>query len=306
MAEIYLYLPALQVLYSFLYSCKVETVDNGTRRHTMATSIQINSDSFEQDVIARSHQQPVLVDFFATWCGPCQMLKPMLESLAQEYDVALVKIDIDQNPDLANTYRVEGVPDVRVCYQGDMQPGFVGVPSQEQIRALLQQYQLKSQLEVGLEAAAKLQATGDLQGAKQQYDQLFQQYPDRAEVILAAAEFLVGLDKLEDANQLLQQVPARDRTHYAKAQTLQALIQLKQTPQPTGDSDLDYQYANAVEMILRKDYESALPVLLAIVERDRGQNRDAARKAMLMIFGLLGDAHPLTAQYRKQLMMALY
>ena len=76
----------------------------------MGISIDVTPDTFVQEVIERSQHQLVVVDFFAQWCGPCQMLKPILEKLVQEYDFALAKVDIDQNPELANQYRVEGVP----------------------------------------------------------------------------------------------------------------------------------------------------------------------------------------------------
>ena len=118
----------------------------------MGVSVEVDSATFATEVLEASYQKPVLVDFFAQWCGPCKMLKPMLEALAQEYDFVLAKIDIDQSPDLAHTYKVEGVPDVRVVTQGDVNPGFVGVLPEPQLREFLRNLSLKSELDLGLEA----------------------------------------------------------------------------------------------------------------------------------------------------------
>ncbi len=272
----------------------------------MNQSVEVNQSNFVTQVIERSQTQLVLVDFFAHWCGPCQVLKPILEKLVKEYDFVLAKVDIDQNPDLANTYQVQGVPDVRICTKGEMRSGFVGVLPEQQIRQLLVGYNLKSNLDIELKAIQLARVAGDIEVVKQQFNQLIQQYPDNAQLMGAASEFLIGIDSFQSAEKLIDALSTQ-REYYSQAQALRELIQLKQNADKLiVETQLERQYAQAVQLTLRGDYETALPLLLEIVERDRKYKNDAARKAMVTIFGLLGDDHQLTKNYRKQLMLALY
>ncbi|MEB3268642.1 MAG: thioredoxin domain-containing protein, partial [Leptolyngbya sp.] len=112
----------------------------------MAQVLEVTSPTFEETVLEASLERPVVVDFYAQWCGPCQMLKPLLEDLAAEYDFTLAKVDIDQNPELARIYQVQGVPDVKVAVQGQLQSGFVGMLPEPQLREWLQTLGLQSGL----------------------------------------------------------------------------------------------------------------------------------------------------------------
>jgi putative thioredoxin len=273
----------------------------------MGRSIEANQNNFATEVIERSQQQLVLVDFFAHWCGPCQVLKPILEKLVQEYDFTLVKVDIDKNPELAHDYRVEGVPDVRIFHQGQVQPGFVGVLPEPQIQELLAQYGLKSVLDTELEAIQIDRVSGNIEAAKQRFSQLIELYPKNPKLAIAAAEFLIGIGSLESAEKLLAAIPSGSREYDAKVQTLRELMQWQQdAAQLSPQTDLDRQYLQAAQLTLKGDYEAALSILLVMVERDRKYQNDAARKAMVTIFGLLGDDHPLTKNYRQQLTFVLY
>lgn len=273
----------------------------------MGQSIEANQNNFATEVIERSQHQLVLVDFFAQWCGPCQILKPILEKLVGEYDFTLVKIDIDKNPELAQAYRVEGVPDVKVFSQGQMQSGFVGVLPEAQIRELLAQYGLKSALETELAAIQIDRASGNIEAAKQRFSQLIELYPQNPKLAIAAAEFLIGIGSLESAEKSLAAVPSGNREYDAKVKALRDLMQWQHNAtQLVPETDLDRQYLQAAQLTLKGNYEPALSILLAMVERDRKYQNDAARKAMITIFGLLEDDHPLTKSYRKQLTLALY
>ena len=272
----------------------------------MGYSIEVNSSNYETEVVEKSYETVVIVDFFATWCGPCQMLKPMLEKLVQEYDFVLAKVDIDKNPDLANAFGIEGVPDVRIVTQGDMLPGFVGVLSEPQLRDLMGRLNLKSDLEAGLAEAQQAIAIGNQQQAKHLFDKLFAQYPNHPSVAIEAAKFLVSLNQLDDANQMLATIEQDNQEYFPQAQALKAIIQFQQEVNNPGESELDRLFAQANRLSLDQKYEDALQILLSIVERDRKYRDDGARKAMLAIFDLLGNDHPLTKQYRSQLMMTLW
>jgi putative thioredoxin len=272
----------------------------------MGAIVEVNQDNFVAEVLERSMQQLVVVDFFATWCGPCQLLKPILEKLTQEYEFTLAKIDIDANPILASKYHVNGVPDVRLGWQGTLQQGFVGVIAEPQIRDILGKYGLQSNLDQELVLIQAEQAAGQIDAVKQRFSVLIKQYPDRPQVMMAAATFLVNIGSFDSAQKLLAAVPMSDRVTYAQAENIRALMGLKQQLKDLSqDTETDRNYAAAIEQLCTGQYESALTNLLNLVAEHRRYNNDAARKAMLVIFGVLGDDHPLTKTYRKRLSLAL-
>ncbi len=273
----------------------------------MGSALDVTSANFSTAVLQASYSQPVLVDFAATWCGPCQMLKPLLEKLVAEYDFILAKVDIDRSPDLARQYAVEGVPDVRVVQQGEVRPGFVGALAEPQLRAFLRdELQLQSALDRGLAAAQALIDQGDEVAAKRFFDRLFDQFPEQPAVVLAAAKFLIRRGQAAEAQPLLAAIDPSDRQHYPQAQALLALADLQAIAQLPPENELDRQYAAAAQLALAEDYAGALQGFLDLVRTARQYRDDGARKAMLALFGLLGRDHALTKHYQQQLMQALY
>lgn len=272
----------------------------------MGTSIEVNSANFQEEVVDASYQRPVLIDFFATWCGPCQLLKPMLEKLVNEYDFVLAKVDIDRNPELAQAYHVEGVPDVRVVQEGKMYSGFVGVLPEPKLREFLGQLNVQSGLNDGLVAIQAAIASGQTEQAKALFSQMIEQYPQSRELAILAARFLIEQDKLGAAEKLLSSIEEHEKPFFTQAEALRQLIQLKSDIQKPPTHELDPAFYQAANQILLGDYESALQGLLDIVSKNRKYRDDGARKTMLMVFGLLGDDHPLSKHYRKQLTLILY
>ncbi|PSR15479.1 co-chaperone YbbN [filamentous cyanobacterium CCP3] len=272
----------------------------------MGQSIVVNQAEFEQAVLQPSFEQPVLVDFFATWCGPCQLLKPMLEKLAQEYDFTLAKVDIDANPELAKAFGVEGVPDVRIVSQGQVQEGFVGVLSEPQLRELLANLGLRSSLEEDLTAFDMALATGDPGEIFPALTTLLTRYPNNSQILLKAAQLYVlqGDDAL--AGQYLELIDSGDRDATDMADGLRGLIALRQSLADLDGSELDTAFGTASQAALKGDFATALDGFLGVVERNRTYRNDSARKAMLTVFKLLGNSDPLTLTYRKRLMQALY
>jgi putative thioredoxin len=273
----------------------------------MSSAIAVNHHNFATEVLEKSHQKPVLVDFYATWCGPCKMLAPMLERLVQEYDVVLAKVDIDENPDLAQTYGVQGVPDVRIAIAGEMKEGFVGVLPEAQLRQLLEGLNLQSELDAALEGIYQQAEKGHIEVAQATLNELRQRYPDHRGLILEAANFYLETGQLETAEDLLLKIQEYEKDYFPKAKLLKALIFFKRTATETEPaSDLDRSFQTAAQWVLQQDYQAALDTLLEMVGKDRVYRSDGARKAMLSVFDILGDDHPLTKEYRKKLMMALY
>jgi putative thioredoxin len=272
----------------------------------MGTSITVNQQTFQAEVLDRSHHQPVLVDFFATWCGPCQLLKPILETLVTEYDFVLAKVDIDESPELAQQYEVSGVPDVRLVMAGEVKPGFVGVLSEAKLRQMLEALDLKSALNVELDAIFAQADAGQVVEAEQRLQELLVTHPGDYELMLEASNFYLEGNDLEKAEVLLGKIPQYEKEYAARARGLQALIELRRSSAQETVSDLDRIYAAAGQAALDQDYEAAFEGFLTLVERDRAYRSDAGRRGMLALFDLLGNAHPLVLPYRKKLMMLLY
>ena len=272
----------------------------------MGISIEVDGSNFTAEVAEASFQKAVVVDFFAQWCGPCQMLKPMLEKLVEEYDFILAKIDIDRSPELANAYKVEGVPDVRVVLEGKMYPAFVGVLPEPKLREMMAQLNLKSDVDTGLEAVQTAVTAGELEEAQRSLDQLLQTHPEHRKVAIEAAKFHIRQGQLGLAERVLAPIEEHEREYAAQAEALRNLVQLKVDSQHSLGHTLDDTFAQSIDKTLAGDYEGALQGFLTIVTTDRKYRNDAARKGMLIIFALLGDDHPSTKEYRQQLTRSLY
>ncbi|MBP0013122.1 MAG: tetratricopeptide repeat protein [Roseofilum sp. SBFL] len=272
----------------------------------MEHAMVINTDNFTPEVLEASYQHPVLLDFFATWCGPCQMIKPILEKLAVEYGIILAKVDIDQNPELANRYHVEGVPDIRMVHQGDVIPGFVGALPEPQIREMLSKFNLQSSLEQDLESIRGLIAQKQYPQVKSVLDRLFETYPQDPRVVLVAAEFLTHLGQLEEAEKMLMTVGKENIELFSKAQSMKGLLYFQRQVSLSVETELDREYVDTCRRVLDLDYQGALEGLLYFVEQHRSYEQDAGRKGMLALFEYLGNTHPLTQEYRKKLVSSLY
>ncbi len=272
----------------------------------MGQTVVIDQANFATEVLEVSYHHPVLLDFFATWCGPCQMVKPILERLAQEYEIILATIDIDRNPELANRYHVEGVPDVRMVYQGEVIPGFVGALPEAKIREMLGKFNLQSSLDRDLEAVKVAIAQKNYPQVKQILDHLFETYHQDPRIVLIAAEFLGHLGQWEEGEKMLATVGKEPPEVFAQALSMKAFFYFQRQVRTPVESDLDQQYVQACLAVLSENYEAALQGLLDLVSHHRSYQQDAGRKGMLALFDLLGNDHPLTQQYRQQLVSALY
>lgn len=273
----------------------------------MGAIVEVASPTFEELVLEQSYQMPVVIDFYAQWCGPCQLLKPLLEKLTQEYEFVLAKVDIDQNPELARIYQVEGVPDVKVAVKGEVFNGFVGMLEESQLRSFLEQLNLKSQFDDALTTLETVRATGDIAQLQVQYADLLKQYPDRPQLLLDAAQFYLTQGQFAQTNALLDRIDPFQQPYGDQAKAVRSLIDFHQTvAELTPASETDELYLAGAQAVIAGDYESGLEQFLELVKRDRQYRADAGRKAMLTLFSLLGNDHTLTLTYRKRLMQALY
>jgi putative thioredoxin len=282
-----------------------------------------NLESFARDVIQESMRQPVLVDFWAPWCGPCKQLTPVLEKVVKQAGgkVKLVKIDIDQNPELAQQLRVQSVPTVYAFLQGQPVTGFAGAQPESQIKALIEKLvggplgpaDTESQL---ADAKAALDA-GQLEVAGDLFSTVLEQEEANPEALGGLARVLLASSQQAEAEALLEQVPATIANH-AAISGAKAALELAKEAGALGDptallariennsDDHDARYELATALFLRGQTEAAMDHLCQIVKHDREWQEDGARKQLVKFFDALGPTHPQTVKGRRMLSKVLF
>jgi putative thioredoxin len=272
-----------------------------------------NDADFETAVIRRSHDVPVVVDFWAPWCGPCRQLGPLLERMAAAAngDWELVKVNVDDNPRTATQFRVQSIPAVKGFRDGRMVAEFTGAVPESQVRTFLTRL-LPSEADLLARAGAEMEESGYLATAEDRYRDALAKDPNHAAAIISLARVLAGRDAGDEALALLDRLPGN-----AEAQALRAQLTLRQATADADTAALEAriaadpkdaaaQYELGRVLAARGDYEPALEHLLATVKLDRTLDDDGARKAMLDIFALLGDADERTQRYRRMLGSVLF
>jgi putative thioredoxin len=271
----------------------------------------IDQQAFGQDVLQRSHEVPVVVDFWAAWCQPCHLLGPVLEKVAADYRDAidLVKVDVDRNPALAAQFGVQGIPTVLAFRDGRPAARFTGALPEAAVREWVQQI-LPTEIDGLVERARDAVLEGDEAAAESLFRQVLAEVPDHQEAGTGLAALLIARGETAEALILLGRLPrsgeverleAAARIAAAHGSDLHAL-EARVSADP-GDILARLELGKA--LAARNEHEPALDHLLAVV-RAGGLHREEARAAMVDIFGVLGSGHPLTALYRRALANALY
>jgi putative thioredoxin len=276
--------------------------------------------SFMADVIEASKSQPVIVDFWATWCGPCRQLGPALEKavIAAKGAVKLVKIDVDKNPVYAGQLRVQSIPAVFAFDGGRPVDGFMGALPDSQVKQfvdrLAKQGGAGSDIEELLEIARESQALNDLGGAAQAYAQILQVEPENAKALGGLAKLYLQGGEPERAREILEMAPpdAKDadldsvRTTLALAEAAPSETAdfEKRLAADPDDHEARFELAAALAGAGRMD--EAADHLLSIIERDREWNDQAARKQLLKIFEAAGPMSDVAKQGRRRLSSILF
>ena len=287
-----------------------------------ATVTDITTQGFRQDVLAESMNRPVLVDFWAPWCGPCKQLTPVIEKAVQAAGgkVKLVKMNIDEHPQIPGQLGIQSIPAVIAFQRGQPVDGFMGALPESQVRQFIER--LVGPLGPGataelMQEAETLLAAGDAPGAAELYGAVLEQEPDNLAAIGALAKLHVEAGDLEGAKGILALAPEAKQGDVALAGA-RAAIELAEQAASLGDhaelqarvdadpNDHQARFDLAVALGAAGDRDGATDHLVEIVKRDRTWNDDGARKQLLQYFDAWGLMDPSSIAGRRKLSAAVF
>ncbi len=271
----------------------------------------ISTAEFQQDVLLRSREVPVLVDFWAEWCGPCKTLSPLLERITDEAGgrFELAKVDVDANQELSAQFGVQSIPTVVAIRHGKEVDRFSGALPEASILAFIDGV-MPSELDLLVDEARSALVAGDNTAAEHMLRQVLDQKPDHQEAGTSLAALLIDKGETEEAMIVLGKlIPDADVGRLQSAARLRGsagtdLSELEAAVR-ADPADDNAQLELARALAAHAEYEPALDRMLDVV-RHNGDLKEEARLAMVDIFGVLGPDHPLTVTYRRQLANTLY
>ena len=288
--------------------------------------------TFAADVLEQSRSVPVIVDFWAPWCGPCKTLGPALEAAVEAAGgaVKLVKVNIDENPEIAQQLRIQSIPTVYAFRDGQPVDGFMGAIPESQVKAFVAAlaggagahdhhgHRGPEHTAEVLAVAAEALAAGDIALAAQAYGHVLQDEPGNPLAVAGLAQAYLKSGDLERARTTLQMV-SQDGAQHEAIRAVEAELTLKEAPKPeSGEtaglraklaadaSNHQARYDLAMALEAGGDRDGALAELLELVRRDRKWNEEAARKQLVILFEAMGAADPRTIEARRKLSGLLF
>ena len=280
--------------------------------------VDVGDASFAREVLARSAEQPVIVDFWAPWCGPCRQLGPALERTveAQGGAVRLAKVNVDESPQVARQFGVQSIPLVIAFRDGAPVAEFVGAQPESVLRRFVASL-LPSEADRLVKEAVELLGSGHANAAEERLRAALAKDARHPQALLAlarvlgdrrdTAEALALLDRISAAPAAIEQAAAKLGAELRTATSAPvvdlAALHARAAAQP---DDLAARLELGRALAAARRYDEALPVLLGVVERDKAFADEAARKAMVDLFGVLGSDHPLVSEYRSKLARVLF
>ena len=268
--------------------------------------INTNLENFAADVLVSSNERPVLVDFWADWCGPCKSIAPVLEQLALEFEGGLlvVKVDTDAEQELAQQYGIRSLPTMMIFRDGECVQQLVGAQPANAIKAALEPYMPRSGDSVlpGIEAARE---TGDLTGALAAVTTAVEQDPNDHRLSLLQADIMLDLGDVNAAHSILSQLPVAIATS-EEAKRIDARLQLvTHAKKDFADDEIGSKFKQATELATAREYEESLEILLELITSHRDWQDGLVRETIVNIFSQMDTDDPLLKTYRTKLARTL-
>ncbi len=284
----------------------------------MQNIVNVTLDTFQAQVIEQSQRVPVLVDYWADWCGPCQMQMPVLQKLVEEMDgkFVLAKVNTDEQRELAREHGIRSLPTMRLFRHGEVVEEILGAQTESTLRILLDRYIERESDKIRISAIETFQ-----QGRKDEALEMLrsarQAEPDNHQLTLDYAGLCLQTGRLEETERLLQELPHAVRNE-TEALQLRALLDFSsaavdappleelERDVAANPDDMALRYRLGAVHVLNDRMEAAMDAFMTILQHDRKFRDDIGRRSLLAVFDILGNEGDLVQRYRRQLFNALH
>ena len=284
----------------------------------------VNEDTFMDDVIEASKSSPIVVDFWAPWCGPCKTLGPALEAevKATNGKIKMVKIDIDQNQNLASQMRIQSIPAVFAFVDGQPVDGFMGAKAPSELKVFIEKLLEKvtddeGDLSEAIAVADEMLESEEFDDAAETFEAILGEDPNSSLAFVGLFKSKMGAKKLDDAKKMLEEIPDALKN---KSEILALQAQIELTNQAEGIAELSdlrkllstdinnhqVRFDLALALFTKGETSEAIQELLVIFRVDQDWNDDAARQQLFKFFDILGSEDPITLSGRRQLASMLF